>query len=514
MKKNVLENVIGFIFKYIWGFCALLIILEVLSVTYTAGLLVEQTANGTMQAVSGEISGRVDGVLRLLNGIAADTDIGDTTKPLFDRAIKTLPYQKSYDLYMIALTDEDVNVISADEKAPPKTNYSLIYRDYMQRLYATGVTEITDVFVADADNKTLNYTIAVPLMRDDIVAGSVFGSIYFEDIEAIVSKNWSEGERDMFLLSSANSIMAAHDPALFGTDFSSMSKKTHFFNCSLQNIESNMQTGTPGSCWEWGAGGLLYTSYQRVAPTSWTIMYRVHFASVMATLLPVMCMKILFYILLCVLIFKFGRGYLMRRLAEVNHLLNRMATMQKELFESEQPDYDNLLELTQTGLTDQLTGLATRAILFKKMIRIIGLPNAHGAVVFLDLDDLKRINDTYGHDGGDAALIQFSQILKDYEKRNNGIAVRYGGDEFIVVFDDISAKESAVIIEKLCKDLNTTITSGPHTFSVHSSLGVSLYPDHGMTPEDLICKADLALYVAKNRGKNQCAYYADECSSI
>lgn len=118
MKKNVLQNIIGFILKYIWIFCGLLIILELVSVTFTASILMKQSAIGMMQSVSGEILGRVDGTLRLLNGIATDSRFSDTEKPLFDRAIQALPYQKSYNLYMIALTDEDVNVVSADEIAP------------------------------------------------------------------------------------------------------------------------------------------------------------------------------------------------------------------------------------------------------------------------------------------------------------------------------------------------------------------------------------------------------------
>lgn len=514
MKKNILQNVVGFVFKYIWVFCALLVVLETVSVSYTAKILVEQTAVGTMEAVSGEISGRVDGVLRLITGMSKDPQFADTTTPIYDRVIKMRPYQESYNLFMIALTDEDVNVVSADEKEPPKTYSNLAYRDYMQRLYATGNTQITDVFVSGADHTTLNYTIAVPIIKDEAVAGSVFGSIYFEDIEELVMRSGQKKGRDSYLLSSENSLMTSSSKDEFGKNFSDMAKKTVFFDCSLNNIEMNMEKGKPGSCWEWTSKGLAYISYQRVEPTGWTLLYRMHFNTVLHTLLPVLCIKTGFYILLCGFIYLYGRRYVNRRLAEVNHLLNRMGEMQKELFQSEQTDYDNLLELTQKGLTDQLTGLSTRAVLFEKMAQITEAPNACGAVIFLDLDDLKRINDNFGHEGGDCSLLQFSKVLKEYEQKYGGLAARYGGDEFIFICNGVEEKAAIELAQNLCKDLNQTITTDNHTFEIHGSLGLSFYPQHGTRIEELICKADIALYMAKQKGKNQCSVYSGQNSML
>lgn len=514
MNKNILQNVIGFVFKYIWLLCGLLIVLELLSVTYTAGILIEQTSRGVMQSVSGEISGRVDGVLRYLNGVSNDQRFADTSQPLYDRVIQFRPYKDSYNLFMIALTDEKVDVMSSGATDPLQKRKNLAYRDYMQRLYATGKTEITDVFLAGTDGTTLNYTIAVPIFQDGMVKGSVFGSIYFEDIENIVVRHGKDESRDLFLLGSNHAVMAGSSPGYFGEKFSDLAKDTHFFDCSLENVERQMRENIASSCWEWGPQGLAYLSYQRVSPTNWTLLYRVRFSNVVQTLLPVLCAKVGFYFLLCTFVHMFGRRYLTRRLAEVNHLVNRMAVMQKELFQSEQPNYDNLLELTQKGLKDQLTGLSTRAILFEKMVRLTEAPNSYGAVIFLDLDDLKRINDNFGHEGGDCALIQFARVLKEYEQKYNGLAARYGGDEFILVCNAMQEKDVKEVAQNLCKDLNITITTDANSFVVHGSLGISFYPVHGTRPEELICKADLALYSAKQNGKNRCAFYVPDSSII
>lgn len=513
MKQNILQNMIGFIFKYIWIFCILLVVMELLSVTFTTSILIRQSALGVMQSVSGEVSGRVDGVLRLLNGMAKDTRFADTSKPLFDRAIQALPYQESYNLYMIALTDEEINVVSADEKEPSTEKFSLAYRDYMQRMYATGERQITDAFLSGDGKDTMNYTIAVPIMNDETVAGSVFASIYFKDIEDILDRQSQNSGRSFYILGADNTVMAGEEGKINGKSFMELSEDSYFLNSNSDMIKHSFEAGNPGQYWEWSSEGLTYAAFQRIAPTNWTILYRVQFTSVFTKLVPALLMKICFYVIMCTLVYVLGRRYLKRHLAQVNHLLNRMSAMQTELFQTEQPDYDNLLELTQQGLIDQLTGLATRAILFKKMTSIINTPDFYGAVVFIDLDDLKRINDNFGHEGGDCALIYFAQVLKEYEKNNDGIAARYGGDEFVLILNNLDEKTAGNIARSLCRELNTTVSVKDHKFTIHGSLGIAFYPKHGTKLEELICKADLALYSAKQKGKNQCSFF-DENSSI
>ena len=506
MKQNILQNMIKFIFKYIWIFCAMLVILEMASVIFTTSILMQQSALGVMQSVSGDVTGRVEGVLRLLQGMASDERFADTSKPIFDRVIQAMPYQNSFNLYMIAITDEEINVVSADETEPPKENFSLAYRDYMQRLYATGRYQITDAFLSGDGKGTMNYTIAVPIEQQGKVVGSVFGSIYFKDVEDILHRQSQNNGCDFYLLGADNTIMAGDNGQINGESFLNLSGKNFIFNDNAERINASMKDGISGDFWELDEEGLTYVTYQRVAPTDWTLLYRVQFWPVFAKLFPTLCIKICFYILVSAAIFIFGRRYLSRQLAQVNHMLNRMAAMQKELFQSEQPDYDNLLELTQQGLTDQLTGLSTRALMFS---RLASVSAPCGAVALIDLDDLKSINDHYGHEGGDCALIYFAQILKSYEQKYNGIAARYGGDEFILVLSGTDRETAASIIQELRRNLNASISCKEHTFSIHASIGMSFYPEHGVNFEELICKADLALYEAKQRGKNMCICFVE-----
>lgn len=511
MKQNLSQKVIGFIFKYIWIFCAALILMEVSSTIFSANTLMHQATAGVIQSVGGEISGRVDGVVRLLNGFTADEFLSDTSVPVFDRAIKTEAYRKAYNLYMIAFTDENINVSSSDETAPPKEPFSLAHRDYMQRLYSTGKMQITDAFLAGADGVTMNYTITVPIIKDEKVAGGVFGSIYFDDIQAIIQRSSDERERAFSLLGRENSIMCSSDSTLpFGADADKYISETTFFNTSPDELQRQWEAGTPTSYWEWGVDGLCYVTTMPVEPTEWTLMYQVRFSAVLALLLPAMVVKVFFYILLCFAIFMFGRRYLRRQLSEVSHLMERMTDMQRELFHSEsQGGYDTILELTEKGLTDQLTGLSTRTVLFGKIDQFVPGDGTACAVLFIDLDDLKRINDTFGHEAGDYALVHFAEVLKRYEKDYNGLAARYGGDEFILILKDNKTETITEVSEKLCVALRSVIKINDNEIPIHGSIGISVYPDHSDRPEELICKADLALYMAKQSGKNRIAFYED-----
>lgn len=511
MKRNTVQGVLTFIFKYIWLFCVVLSILEVGSTAYSAKVLMQQTTMGVMQAVSGEVSGRVDGVLRLLEGLAGDARISDVSQPLFDRAILARPYQNSYDLYMVALTDEDVNVISADETEPPKENFSLSFRPYMQELYATGEYQITDAMVAGADNVTMNYTIAVPILSEGKVAGSVFGSIYFGDISDTLARNSDSGNRHFYLFGKENTLMAGNVAAERDQTFLELSTTVHYFGATREEIDQDFTAGNSGSFWEWGANGLCYVAYERVPPTEWTILYQAEYMPSFLMLLPMLLFKITFFVLLSGFFSVFGRRYLNRQFSAVNHLLDKVTSMQRELFSTDptdKPDFEGLLNLTQQGLTDHLTGLATRAVLLSKLSsHYLGPDRGRGVLLYVDLDDLKRINDNFGHEAGDLALLHFAQALKRVEQERDAVAARYGGDEFVLVVNAVEEKEAAAIAQALCRQFNTTLTLKDHTFSIHGSIGLSLYPEDGVTPEDLLCRADLALYSAKQHGKNQYQFY-------
>tara|TARA_R110001592_G_scaffold284914_1_gene553255 strand:+ start:1583 stop:3460 length:1878 start_codon:yes stop_codon:yes gene_type:complete len=160
---------------------------------------------------------------------------------------------------------------------------------------------------------------------------------------------------------------------------------------------------------------------------------------------------------------------------------------------------------------DALTGLPNRALLLDRISHSIATSkreNKKLAVLFLDLDDFKKINDTEGHDAGDLLLKEVVRRLQT-RLRDFDTLSRQGGDEFIIVLEKI---ESEMTIKQVCQDLLALIkqpfTIGSRQFIVTSSIGISLFPNDDDNANALIRKADLAMYESKSLGKNSFHFYS------
>jgi diguanylate cyclase (GGDEF)-like protein len=163
---------------------------------------------------------------------------------------------------------------------------------------------------------------------------------------------------------------------------------------------------------------------------------------------------------------------------------------------------------------DSLTGLFNRKVtetLIDQYLCESGKDAQH-AVIMLDVDDFKSINDTYGHSQGDAALISVSKQLQRLF-RSSDIVGRMGGDEFLILMKNIS--DENILFDKLrsIKSSFQEIRLGNASCRVHSSIGVSLYPRDGTSFAELFKKADMALYHSKANGKNQFCQYSDQFES-
>lgn len=159
---------------------------------------------------------------------------------------------------------------------------------------------------------------------------------------------------------------------------------------------------------------------------------------------------------------------------------------------------------------DPLTNLPNRALLMDRLTQQIALLKRHdlrGALLFLDLDHFKHINDSLGHPVGDAVLKMVTARLEASVRLEDTVA-RLGGDEFVVLLSGLEGKRSEVtrqvrqIADKLRKLLAEPMLLDGHHLQVTPSIGIALIPDHGQTPADLLKRADIALYRAKDSGRN------------
>ena len=165
---------------------------------------------------------------------------------------------------------------------------------------------------------------------------------------------------------------------------------------------------------------------------------------------------------------------------------------------------------------DPLTNLPNRLLLKARLNKSIEKCNdlkQRLAVFFVDIDNFKIINDTYGHSIGDKIINLVAQRLQKNIRKNDTIS-RIGGDEFIIVIEDIlEEKNIRKIASKIILDFNEPIQLEEYLFDTTISMGISIFPNNGLTVEDLIKQADTAMYIAKNSGRNQYQFYKEEMTS-
>ncbi len=155
---------------------------------------------------------------------------------------------------------------------------------------------------------------------------------------------------------------------------------------------------------------------------------------------------------------------------------------------------------------DDLTGLANRRLfhdLLKQDISRAGRNREKTAVLFLDLDNFKQVNDRYGHQAGDRLLIELAASLR-HRLRESDILCRWGGDEFVIALPEIADSEMACrVAKKICRVVQDDIADQYKVCGLTMSIGVAVYPDNGTSPDNLIRQADMAMYLAKQKGKNR-----------
>lgn len=165
---------------------------------------------------------------------------------------------------------------------------------------------------------------------------------------------------------------------------------------------------------------------------------------------------------------------------------------------------------------DLLTQLPNRALLRDRLALALTQArrdNGKVAVMYVDLDRFKRVNDTYGHAVGDELLKAIAQRIRACLRASDTLS-RHGGDEFIVVLPDIGDEANAMrVAEKILKSLETPFVLMDKEFSSSVSIGLAFFPDDDETADGLIRKADIAMYQVKLRSKNDCQRYQREMSA-
>ena len=166
---------------------------------------------------------------------------------------------------------------------------------------------------------------------------------------------------------------------------------------------------------------------------------------------------------------------------------------------------------------DTLTNLPNRTLFKDRLTQTIisaKRNNEKFALLFIDLDQFKKINDSLGHHIGDKVLVEAATRIKSTLREEDTLA-RLGGDEFTIILKDIRGAQSAsVVAQKIIAVMKEPIVISSHSLYVTSSIGISIYPDDAQSDDDLIKFSDVAMYKAKDEGRNNYQFYSSDMTSL
>ncbi len=232
-----------------------------------------------------------------------------------------------------------------------------------------------------------------------------------------------------------------------------------------------------------------------------------------------LCMASLSWYLLTISNLGFTRNRQLRVTRETlrhreNELMTANMALQRNLREIEGLERDlRETDVVHSQLSDQanrdpLTRLYNRRYLDSSLMQALARCQRASqplAVMMVDIDRFKKINDTHGHQAGDQVLISLSAQLAGMA-RSGDIACRFGGEEFILVLPGMPLETASSRAEELRASFaSTTVTHGAVSLRATLSIGIAIYPEHGASADELIRNADIALYQAKNAGRNRVA---------
>ena len=166
------------------------------------------------------------------------------------------------------------------------------------------------------------------------------------------------------------------------------------------------------------------------------------------------------------------------------------------------------IQLQQYAYQDGLTDLPNRRYFYEKLQSLVSIKGMKFALIFIDLDGFKEVNDSLGHDYGDLLLHQVATRLQSCITTKDTVA-RLGGDEFTLILEGVnSPDEASKIAEAVKSSLMQSIKVKKETVYVTASIGLTFFPADGLTVEELVRRADQAMYLSKNKGRNRYEFFS------
>ena len=196
-------------------------------------------------------------------------------------------------------------------------------------------------------------------------------------------------------------------------------------------------------------------------------------------------------------------GFVIKPILEIDHLLQRLREAVERIASGRgsSTDGESIDTLRSKAYLDALTGVANAHSFQEKLKELTEQPVTPFSLLYIDLDNLKAVNDRYGHSAGDRLLQSFAQQIRTAGEEH--FFARVGGDEFVMIIEDIVEKEPIrQLVETLLRSVENGTAYRESTLPISCSIGICRYPIDAPDPTELVDRADRAMYRAKRQGKN------------
>lgn len=285
------------------------------------------------------------------------------------------------------------------------------------------------------------------------------------------------------------------------------------FGMTADVVQSELLDLNPVAFWTVDGLDVRYYTASPVAGTEWDVVSVAGFWDAYAKVMRVIFPLAIVAVAVIAAAFLLMQRPFARQMKKARLLEKSVAELQKKVYSDGPADsgFADLIELTSSGLSDGLTGTVTRSVFTSRLANALdGAGDGIYVLCFIDIDDFKGINDTFGHATGDMALKAVGFLLREFERRYDGLVGRYGGGEFTLLMTDFDDEaELRRVLDELTERLHVDIRAGGASFAVHCSMGASVW-DRQLDADELLEQADRALYLVKQRGKEGYCVYQDE----
>ncbi len=441
-------------------------------------------------------------IRNLLEAIARDPSFSNTEECIEVRSKKLEPYKKAFNLEFMEISNSSgcTSRTSTGEENPVGDI------QHFHRSIYNKKTVISSLVFIEEDNKKL-YVICTPLFdAEKNIVGIVSAGVNFKNIAKIISKS-SEIIYSALINRNYDIIAHSYNREVLGRNIFNDSEI--FIGTKKDKIIENFKNKTSSTYYSFSFRDKTFykTKYDYIENTNWIFLSRINLFKAFEGVFTAWILKLILIIAFVILVNRYYKHFLSSNVVVVDEFIEKVAQVNtsKNIF------LNDIFMQSLSGFKDPLTNTLRKETFMNIVNDFFNTKidfTKKSLILFIDLDNLKTINDTLGHEYGDIAIKDFSNRLYNYLKRFDDFQIgRYGGDEFIAFIPNIDDKDILSIKKEINYYLLGCVRKSHQIINYSASIGGSIFNEDSKLLNELIQFADEAVYEAKKAGKNTIKFY-------